>query len=401
MKKIDIRPIFSDFENNLKGDDKKRIIFSGKFGIGKTYFLKEYFEEKKEDYEIFHLYPVNYQISSNEDIIDLFKYDILTELLKKGLKLDSKSDKIGASLIEILNNDLAQFAFSAISVAAGGIPIQGILKKIGKGFKDGKELLSLAKDSKVSTEQKFLDKIKVENINETDPLSQFIKEKIKEKKGKKKSVLILDDLDRIDPEHIFRILNIFSAHFDQHNGENKFGFDKIILVCDIKNISSIFYHKYGEKTDFRGYIDKFYDGEVYHYSVENFLDGICLLFEYYIRVSDANSTEMSILHFICYNAIKSKYITLRNIFHNIRCFSNCNIKSAGISVKGVLIKIFLNKENLVEFIDKLAAHELTTVIRIDAKEAFNEYLMLKNLSASTTLEGALKNYKHFINKNHE
>ncbi len=66
-------------------------------------------------------------------------------------------------------------------------------------------------------------------------------------------------MDRIDPEHIFRIFNVFSAQFDLDKDENKFGFDKIILVCDLDNIRNIFANKYGQNVDFSGYIDKFYD----------------------------------------------------------------------------------------------------------------------------------------------
>ncbi len=101
----------------------------------------------------------------------------------------------------------------------------------------------------------------------------MIKNKIETQKDGKKSVLILDDLERIDPEHIFRILNIFSAHFDLNNEtENKFGFDKIILVADYKNIQSIFHHKYGDKTDFSGYIDKFYTSEVFEFKNEEIIE---------------------------------------------------------------------------------------------------------------------------------
>ena len=62
----------------------------------------------------------------------------------------------------------------------------------------------------------------------------------------KKVVLIVEDLDRIDPAHLFRILNIFSAHIDYCYKNavipdrsivgNKFGFDNIVLVCDFSNI---------------------------------------------------------------------------------------------------------------------------------------------------------------------
>ena len=59
------------------------MFFSGPFGIGKTYFLQNFFEQNQNHFEVFHLYPVNYQISNNNDIVELLKYDILVELLKK------------------------------------------------------------------------------------------------------------------------------------------------------------------------------------------------------------------------------------------------------------------------------------------------------------------------------
>ena len=94
-----------------------------------------------------------------------------------------------------------------------------------------------------------------------------------------KSVLVIDDLDRIDPAHIFRILNVFSAHIDYRNsGNNKFGFDKITLVCDIKNLRSIFKTHYGASTDFSGYIDKFYSKIIYHFdnrkNIERFVQEV-------------------------------------------------------------------------------------------------------------------------------
>ncbi len=87
-----------------------------------------------------------------------------------------------------------------------------------------------------------------------------------------KSVLIIDDLDRIDPEHIFRILNVFSAQVDLENkGKHKLGFDKVILICDIHNIRNIFHHRYGSHTDFSGYIDKFYSTEIFEYNFKRIL----------------------------------------------------------------------------------------------------------------------------------
>ena len=88
-------------------------------------------------------------------------------------------------------------------------------------------------------------------------------------KTNKKVILVIDDLDRIDPEHIFRILNILSVHNDFENQqEHKFGFDKTILVCDIANIRNIYRAKYGINVDFNGYIDKFYSKEIYYFHNE-------------------------------------------------------------------------------------------------------------------------------------
>lgn len=55
---IPIDKIKSDFQQFLAPDHNRRIIFSGPFGSGKTYFLNEFFEEKGEYFPIF-LRPIN------------------------------------------------------------------------------------------------------------------------------------------------------------------------------------------------------------------------------------------------------------------------------------------------------------------------------------------------------
>ena len=119
---------------------------------------------------------------------------------------------------------------------------------------------------------KFMKAIESENnLAATDHISHLLYEKIGQLKisreKKKRSVLILDDFDRIDPEHTFRILNILSAHMEGDE-ENKFGFDHIIVVGDIDNLRNIFHHKYGDKTDFWGYFDKFFTVKPYCFDNE-------------------------------------------------------------------------------------------------------------------------------------
>lgn len=272
----------NDFEYFLSDESNRRVFFSGKFGIGKTFFLKNFFEARKEKNDVYHLFPVHYQISSNESVVDLLKYDILVELLNKYpdafKKLESGGLKglfklfaafckdrglINRFLKSVVENGESAFAFSPdlFSQVLGklGRPLKDILI-IDKEFQEfKKEYLSGEK----GVIEKFIDEISVENdFVATDYISRLLYEKIGQLKGVKKSVLILDDFDRIDPEHIFRILNVLSVHMEGEE-DNKFGFDHIIIVGDIDNLRSIFHHKYGDMAEFDGYFDKFFTVKPY------------------------------------------------------------------------------------------------------------------------------------------
>ncbi len=98
---IDISSLFPKFEEHLGIENNSRILFSGKFGIGKTYFLNKFFKARKNKYEVFHLYPINYQISSNEDIVEFLKRDILIELLRKK-DVFLKEDELDKSFISFI-----------------------------------------------------------------------------------------------------------------------------------------------------------------------------------------------------------------------------------------------------------------------------------------------------------
>jgi hypothetical protein len=273
--KIPIEELFPEFEDHLKISNNTRILLTGKFGIGKTYFLNVFFESKKEDYEVFHLFPVNYQITSNENIIEFLKYDILVELLKKNKNIIQKNDY--GNLIDLQRLLYLWGKDNFVEIFKTGV---SLIPKLGRPLKDVIELTENFWKFKKEIEageqgfvDNFLKEIKEKKVSETDPLSELLKQKIEKQKKKKQSVLILDDLERIDPEHIFRILNIFSAHFDLHNEEisNKFGFDKIILVADVQNLKSIFHYRYGEQTDFNGYFDKFFNIEVFQFKNEEII----------------------------------------------------------------------------------------------------------------------------------
>ena len=247
--------------NNQKGsfqqhlEESKRILFSAQFGQGKTTFLKFYFEDN-EQYEAFHLFPVNYQISSNEKIMDYLKVDILTELYSRDKKLFKQS----------FTKYIKPFVKEGINTYLE--PLLKCIPYIRQAYPIVQELSSIIKNVGKEVKEQNIPKNFYEGMTESDVVSEFIKHKIKEVGGNKKTVLILDDLDRIDPKHLFRILNIFSACFgNPEEINNKFGFDKIIVVADYNNLKSIFHHLYGEKTDDIGYFDKFYNKKVCEFSL--------------------------------------------------------------------------------------------------------------------------------------
>lgn len=260
------------FQNHLEIPKNQRIIFSGAFGTGKTYFLDKFFKNH-EKYEAIHIYPVNYSVASNEDIFELIKYDIFFKLLEKGLDFEQVEIDKGTFLPFFLNNHATEI-----------IPfLLGVIPKVGVSLKD-------IANGLIDLNKKFEKEFKEANLTEQDKIIAYLKE-LSDKKGSileedlytqvicslvnqiqengKQVVMIIDDLDRIDPEHIFRIMNVLAAHVDikKDSDQNKFDFNKIILVCDIENIRKIFSNRYGADVDFSGYIDKFYSRSIFHYDL--------------------------------------------------------------------------------------------------------------------------------------
>lgn len=92
---------------------------------------------------------------------------------------------------------------------------------------------------------------------------------------KEKPVLIIEDLDRLDPKHLFRILNVLSAHIDDTTipdiVTNKFGFSNIVLVMDYETTKHIFHHFYGKNACYEGYMSKFLSREPFRYSIRPYL----------------------------------------------------------------------------------------------------------------------------------
>ncbi len=264
--KISIEEPRKDFENHLSPEGNNRILFSAPFGTGKTYFLKEFFKDTSK-YEVVHLYPVNYSVASNEDIFELIKHDVLFELLQKDIDLDNTEFDDLFIAQYFLSNDsfdvIKSFFENSSELGKSIVPIINSVEKLHKKFEEFKSKINSNETTKAFD---FIKKFEVKkgSIYEEDFYTQLIRNLVQQLNDKdKETILIIDDLDRIDPEHIFRLLNVFAAHFDHNDSENKFGFSKIIFVTDVVNLKSIFATKYGENTDFSGYLNKFFSLNIF------------------------------------------------------------------------------------------------------------------------------------------
>ena len=271
MESIDISNNINDFKQVFESES--RIIFSAKFGDGKSYFLKKFMEsypKEANDYYFITLHPVNYVVEENRDVIEYIKRDILFQLIKDNRIDDFKEgyDKIFDAVCNV------ESLFKLTDFAASIIPVNGLKE----GYKALKGLVSTIEEKR--KEQDVLHVVddylngfygKMGSISECDAFTYLIQKSLEQMMAK--SVLIIEDLDRIDPAHLFRIMNVLSSQVDnpyysQVPNGNKFGFDKIILVMDYEIARHLFHHFYGKEANYEGYMNKFLNTLPYSYSIK-------------------------------------------------------------------------------------------------------------------------------------
>ena len=279
IKDIDLQNEIRDFSQYLETTD--RIILSAKFGDGKTYFLDKLTnnEKLKEEYLFFTIYPVNYSVSKNEDIFEYIKRDIILQLNKNGLL-----DEIDLNALFDSTFNISDFE-SLVSFLLSFVPGGEFYNKVFKKFCDKKKEY----DKNKQTAQKYLSSFSQfkGSIYENDGYTKLIKNAMDWLKKdhvmngtewkKKKPVLIVEDLDRLDPNHLFRILNVLSVHLDDvfkpNTATNKFGFNNIILVMDYDTTKHIFHHFYGKDASYEGYMSKFISRMPFRHSIrQRFID---------------------------------------------------------------------------------------------------------------------------------
>ena len=273
MDEIDISQKIADFKKVFVSES--RMILSAKFGDGKSYFLNKFinsFASKNNDYYFITLHPVNYVVEDNKDIIEYIKRDILFQLIKDDRIFDYKEadDKFFDAVCN--KESLSKLLNFLLGIAP--VPMLGtVVKKL-------KELDEVVQT--VCTKYQEQDIVKGAedylngfygmqgSISECDAFTMLIQKTLEHQMAK--SILIVEDLDRIDPAHLFRIMNVLSSQVDNpyysdcHNS-NKFGFDNIILVMDYNMTGHLFHHFYGQQANYEGYMNKFMSSIPFQFSI--------------------------------------------------------------------------------------------------------------------------------------
>ena len=277
------------FEDHLLSHD--RVVLSAKFGDGKTFFLKKFKEKCMMDaespFEFITLYPVNYQVLGNKDIFELIKHDVLLQILQAGI-IDVKYEitdrmafefyvqshfcTVGESFFEMLKScgadDMVTKGFLAAFKSVNWL--KSLKDKVGEFKKEIDQTALL---------DNYLSTFDENSVYENDIITKIIRDNIKayQEKNGKRVVLVIEDMDRLDPAHLFRIMNVFSAHMDYGYRSmqpidsslvgNKFGVSNVVFVMHEKNTEALFHHFYGECADYDGYMSKFYNKDIFRFSL--------------------------------------------------------------------------------------------------------------------------------------
>ncbi len=414
---IPIDDAIEAFRHHLDAHD--RTILSARFGDGKSFFLSHFMEDEDvaECYTFLTIFPVNYQVTENRDIFDLIKRDILLQMLLKGVietEVKITNDVALAlylqcqplSFAESFLPLLSELAMNEDAAKAAAVALAG--KKFFKSIKQ--KIDKIKNQGRDSQLEAFLNAVEKNPVVGQDAISSIIQQCLQQYRDKhpnKRVVLVIEDLDRIDPAHLFRILNIFSAHIDfcyrfgvqpdETLVGNKFGLDKVIFVMDYRNVQRIYSHFYGEGANFEGYIEKFCSSNHFTYSLEEQRD------KYYLQqIEKETGLRSSLLN----NLIKPadfKNMSVRKVVHAMENTGYSVISIAtGQNNEGKSIPLHQGILRLIAILRKLGIEDAEIISRIrrtiDNKEisrtGFFMYLApYLNLAAYKNARGDLRFHK--------
>ena len=276
---IPIDKEISQFLQHLRAHP--RTILSAKFGDGKSFFLDKFAKDENviNEYKVIKIYPINYQVVGDNDIFSLLKYDVLLQLLVE----DMVSEEAFQSAFENQEDKLMMLSllfegFAKVDPSPKA-QIPSATLRLFKSVANVRKKRSIFQGGDRAA-RTLLQKLERNNsLYLEDATTRLIRQSLSEwrQREKKRVVLIVEDLDRLDPQHLFRILNVFSAHMDYiyRNGDtptdsllgSRFGFDSIVFVLEFENLRRLFAHFYGDETSFGGYISKFIPQGYFEYSL--------------------------------------------------------------------------------------------------------------------------------------
>lgn len=241
-----IDSFYADFEAKLEASPS--VIFSGKFGSGKTYFLNDYFARNEGRYCKVYTQPSAYYHAADKDPLSYLKYDILMDLLRQtdvselqGVQL-TYFDMLKAMLIptegtEGKNSDVTIIGaavmlllMATVGAELGAEKLIGMTKSAWKSNETLQAGLKWLKEKKSKIneddETKLEEYLKVlgerrNSLFETTAVNELIQALlIRQKEGdadegaatNKQTVLIVDDLDRMLPDAALSFLSMLSTH---------------------------------------------------------------------------------------------------------------------------------------------------------------------------------------------
>ena len=414
---IPIDDAIEAFRHHIDAHD--RTVLSAHFGDGKSFFLSHFMENEDvaERYTFLTIFPVNYQVTENRDIFDLIKLDILLQMLLKGvietevkitnevaLALYLQCQPVGFT--ESFLPLLSELAYNEDAAKAAAVALAG--KKFFKSIKQ--KLIKIKEQSCDSRLNAFLNAVEKNPVIGQDAISNIIQQclqQYREKHPNKQVVLVIEDLDRIDPAHLFRILNIFSAHIDfcyrmgcrpnKTLAGNKFGLDKVVFVMDYSNVRRIYSHFYGEGTNFEGYIEKFCSSNHFAYSLEEQRD------KYFMQEKEKETGLRSSLLSNLVKPADFKNMSVRKVVHAMENSGKSVISIAtDQNNEGKTIHLHQGILKLIAILRKLGIEDTEIISRIrrtiDSKEISRTGLFMYlapylNLAAYNNVRGDMRFHK--------
>ena len=411
---IPIDDAIEAFRHHLDAHD--RTILSARFGDGKSFFLSHFMENENvaEYYTFLTIFPVNYQVTENRDIFELIKRDIILQMLMKDVIETEVEISDDVALALYIQNQPFDFAESFLPLfselvlkedAARAAAVVMAGKKFFKAIKD--KIYKIKQQSYDSQLEAFLNAVEQNPVVGQDAVSSIIQQclqRYREKNPNKRVVLVIEDLDRIDPAHLFRILNIFSAQIDfcyrlgckpdKTLAGNKFSLDKVVFVMHYENVEHIYNHFYGEGTNFDGYIEKFCSSNHFTYSLEEQRDSYFLK-----QIENETGLSSNLLSHIIKPA-DFKIMSIRKVVHAIEntAYSVICIPT-GQNNEGKSIPLHTGILKLIAILRKLDVTDTDIIVRlkraIETKGITNTGLFMHlapfiNLAAYKNIRGDIR-----------